>query len=245
MQENTLKFVVIFQADEVTVVQRLDLGFSTHATKMELCWESLGQTMKSCSLWPPKPGAALWASLHPLLQPWPHPPQPLLISLHSHLCGNLGGISLSVNPRCIFVPKQRGLNAPDAFSSLILGQEPSVLKWSLYFMWLFPPHTLYCLSESLRAVWPPVLISQNPVENLEGNTGIETEVLAKFCLLLLKNLLWVISLRVDPEQVKPQVGTQPSPELLGAVVLANSFNSPSKIFPKKHPLLNCPCRAPG
>lgn len=42
MQENPLEFVVIFQDDNVTVVQRLDLGFSTHPNEMELCWESLG-----------------------------------------------------------------------------------------------------------------------------------------------------------------------------------------------------------
>lgn len=100
--------------------------------------------MKSSSLWPPKPGAALWSRLTAGAQPlapamaWLSSASHFLISLHSHLYGNPGGIALSMNPHCIFVPKQRELNPPVAFSSPILGQEPSLLKWALYFMGLFP-----------------------------------------------------------------------------------------------------------
>lgn len=199
--------------------------------------------MKSSSLWPPKPGAALWAlcspsviraGAQPLLQPWPDSPQP---PISWFLCRNLGGISLSVNPHCNFVPKQRGLNAPVAFSSQAL-----TAKVGFYLLWLFPPRALYCLSESLFSL----LFSFPKIqwETWREMLGYK-EVLAKFCLLLLKNLLWVISLGVILSRSSPRWEPSPALSCSVLVVLANSFNSPSKILPWKHPLWNCPCRAPG
>lgn len=62
-------------------------------------------------------------------------------------------------------------------------------------------------------------------------------MLAKLCLLLLKNLLGVISLGADPELVKPPVEAQPNPELLNA---GSGFLQAALILHQKYSPKNIP-----